>query len=97
MDQAQGIAITCHFLLGPALWRGIFQHQRLEPMSRDDHALQPVGRLGGLNHSNLPQVTQDLRRLRHEKLLLTPVFTQGAQRRQLLSVEAQLGEVVWRE
>ncbi|MDS4013456.1 MAG: hypothetical protein RKP46_03760, partial [Candidatus Accumulibacter sp.] len=31
------------------------------------------------------------------KLLLAPVLTQGAHCRQLRRVEAQLGEVVWRE
>jgi hypothetical protein len=45
----------------------------------------------------LTQVAQDLGRLRHKELLLAPVFTEGAQRRQLLRVEAQLGEVFWRE
>jgi hypothetical protein len=35
-----------------------------------------------------------LGRLRHEELLLAPVFTQRAQCRQLLRVKAQLGEIV---
>ena len=92
-----GIAVACHLLLGTTLRRGILEHQRLEPVRGDDHAFQAVRRLGGLDHCHLPQVAQDLRRLRHEELLLAPVLTQGAQGRQLLRVEAQLGEVVWRE
>ena len=66
-------------------------------MSRDDDALQAVRRCGGLDDGDLPQVAQTLWRLRHEELLLAPALTQGAQGRQLLRVEAQLGEVVWRE
>jgi len=97
MDQTEGIAVAHHLLLGTAVRRSIPEHQRLEPMCRDDHALQAVRRPGRLDHGHLPEIAQDPRRLRHEELLLSPILTKGAQGRQLLRVEAQCGEVVWRE
>ena len=43
VDQAQRVTVARHLLLGAALRRGVFQHQRLQPVRRDYHPLQPVG------------------------------------------------------
>ena len=42
VDQAQGIAVACHLLLGSPLWRGSLENQRLAPVRQNSHTFQAV-------------------------------------------------------
>lgn len=48
----------------------------LVAFQRDDDALQPVGRLGGLDHRELAQALEGFGRLRGVKLLLALILAQ---------------------